>query len=79
MRKDIWRYLLYVSITTLWIAVIAIVPDFLDNPITNIQGVVTILTYVIAISIVSFLWLYIIALNKYVAMILVPLYGVIGY
>lgn len=78
MRKDIWRYLLYVSITTLWIAVIAIVPDFLDNPITNIQGVVTILTYVIAISIVSFLWLYIIALNKYVAMILVPLYGVIG-
>ena len=55
--QNILRYLLFVSTETLWIALVAILPDFYDNPITGFQGVLTIVAYVIAISVVSFLLL----------------------
>ena len=76
--KNIIHYFLYVSTGTVWIALIAILPDFLDNPIVGIQGVITLIAYVIAISIISFLLLYIVSLNKYVAAIFVPIYGMVG-
>ena len=76
--KRYWQYLLYVCVATLWVAITVILPDFLDNPITGLKGVITIGVYVVAVSIVSWIWLYIASLNKYVAAIFVPLYGVIG-
>lgn len=76
--QNILRYLLFVSTETLWIALVAILPDFYDNPITGFQGVLTIVAYVIAISVVSFLLLYVLSLNKYIAAIFIPIYGMIG-
>ena len=73
-----WQYLLYITIATLWIALMAILPDFLDNPITGLQGAITIAAYVAAVSIISFLFLYLVSLNRWSASILTPLYGVLG-
>lgn len=76
--KKYWQYLLYVCMATVWVAITVVLPDFLDNPITGLRGVLTISVYVVAVSIVSWLWLYIASLNKYVAAVFVPLYGMIG-
>ena len=73
-----WLYILYVCIATLWIAIAVVLPDFLDNPISGAKGIVTIGAYIVAISIVSWLWVYIASLNKYIAMVFLPLYGAIG-
>ena len=76
--KSEWKYLLWVLCATLWIALTAVLPDFVDNPITGIRGIITITIYVLAISVVSFLVFYLVGLNKYVAAVCVPLYGIIG-
>ena len=76
--KSLRQYLLYVTAATLWIAVGVILPDFLDNPITGLQGILTIAIYVVALSIISFLILYITSLNKYIATVFIPLYGLLG-
>lgn len=76
--KKYWQYILYVCVATVWIAITIVLPDFLDNPITELRGIITIGVYVVALSIVSWLWLYIASLNKYVAAVFVPLYGMIG-
>ena len=76
--KKFWQYSLYICAITLWIALIAILPDFLDNPITGLNGIITITTYVIAVSAVSFLLLYAAAINKYIAAVFIPIYTIIG-
>ena len=76
--KSEWKYLLWVLCATLWIALTAVLPDFVDNPITGIRGIITITIYVLAISVMSFLVFYLVGLNKYVAAVCVPLYGIIG-
>ena len=76
--KYYWQYLLYTTIATLWIALIAILPDFLDNPISGIHGVITIAAYVAAVSVISFLLLYLVSLHRLLATIFIPIYGVIG-
>ena len=78
MLKNKGQYLLYVFAATAWIAISAILPDFLDNPITGIKGFFTIAIYIIAISGISFLLLYLASLNKYITAIFIPLYGLVG-
>lgn len=82
MNSTSWRketiYLLWTVLATLWIALSVILPDFLDNPINGLKGIITIFVYVIAVSVVSFLVFYIIGISKYVAAVCVPLYGIIG-
>lgn len=72
------KYLLWVCCATLWIALCVILPDFLDNPSNGIRGAITLLAYVTAVSLLSFGVLYIAGLNRYVAAILIPIYGIIG-
>lgn len=69
---------MYVSVSTLWIALAVILPDFLDNPITQLRGIFTIGIYVVAVSIVSWLLIYLFSINKHVAALFLPLYGMIG-
>lgn len=78
MLKNWGRYLLYLLVATLWIALATILPDFLDNPVTGLSGIATIFIYVVAVSGISFLLLYLFSLNKYVASIFIPIYGIIG-
>jgi len=71
-------YLLFVVVATLWIGLTAVMPDFLDNPVHGAKGVATIICYIGAVSVVSFFLLYAAGLNKYVAAVFYPLYGILG-
>lgn len=71
-------YLLFVVAATLWIGLTAVMPDFLDNPVHGVKGAVTIICYIGAVSAVSFFLLYAAGLNKYVAAVFYPIYGILG-
>ena len=76
--KTYLQYLLFVAVATVWIGLIAVLPDFFDNPTHGVRGVLTIVCYVVAISLLSFLLLYAAGLNKYVTAVFYPIYGIIG-
>ena len=76
--KGYWEYLLFVVAATIWIGLTAVMPDFMDNPVHGLRGVVTIVCYVGAVSVVSFLLLYVAGLSKWVTMVFYPLYGIVG-
>lgn len=76
--KGYCEYLLLVLCATVWIALIAVVPDFLDNPTHGFRGVAAVACYVAAVSVVSLLVLYAAGLNKWVATVFYPLYGMLG-
>lgn len=76
--KNFPAYLLWVVSATIWIALTAIMPDFLDNPVYGVRGISTIVCYIGAISVVSFFVLYIFGINKYIAAVFYPLYGILG-
>lgn len=77
-RKSYLAYLLWVTAATLWIGLTAVMPDFMDNPVHGLRGAVTIVCYVGAVSVVSFLLLYAAGMNRYVAAVFYPVYGVLG-
>ncbi len=72
------HFLLWVCACTLWITLIAIVPDFLDNPIGDVRTGLTVVSYVLACSVVSFLLFYAVGQSKWVTALLLPIYGIIG-
>ena len=78
MKHNQLHYLLWVSVCTLWITLIAIVPDFIDNPIGDVRTGLTVTSYVLACSAVSFLLLYAMGQSKWVSAVVLPVYGVIG-
>ena len=78
MKHNQLHYLLWVSVCTLWITLIAIVPDFIDNPIGDVRTGLTVTSYVLACSAVSFLLLYAMGQSKWISAVMLPVYGVIG-
>ncbi len=78
MKHNPLHYLLWVSVCTLWITLIAIVPDFVDNPIGDWRTGLMVVSYVIACSIVSFLLFYAVGQSKWVSAAVLPFYGIIG-
>lgn len=76
--REFFKYFIYVSIATLWVALFVVLPDFLDNPIEGFWGIITIATYVLAVSVISFLIVYLLSINKYAAAVFLPLYYMFG-
>lgn len=76
--EEYLNYLLFVAVSTIWIGLAVILPDFFDNPTNGMRGVMAIFCYVCAVSFFSFFLLYAAGLNKYVAAIFFPIYGMIG-
>lgn len=76
--KDIIKYVVWVLVCTLWITLIAILPDFLDNPVSDIRTGVTVGCYVVACSIFSFFLCYAAGINKWVSAVFLPIYGILG-
>ena len=76
--REFFKYFIYVSIATLWVALFVVLPDFLDNPIEGFWGIITIATYVLAVSVISFLIVYLLSINKYAAAVCLPLYYMFG-
>ncbi len=78
MKHNQLHFLLWVCVCTLWITLIAIVPDFLDNPIGDVRTGLTVASYVLACSVVSLLLFYAVGQSKWVTALLLPVYGIIG-
>lgn len=76
--KTYFNYLLFVAVSTTWIGLAVVLPDFFDNPTNGIRGVMTIVCYVCALSLLSFFLLYAAGLNRYVSAVFYPIYGIIG-
>ncbi len=76
--KQFAQYLLWVLITTLWATICFIVPDFLDNPTNTFYSVIIQIGYISALGIGLFWILYLAGLNKYVAAIFLPIFGIGG-
>lgn len=72
------HYLLWVTLCTLWITLLAVVPDFADNPIGDFRTGFSIVCYVLACSGVSFLLFYAVCINRWVCAVFLPLYGLLG-
>lgn len=72
------RFLPFVLLVTLWSTLCFALPDFLDNPVDGWRGRLTIAAYCIALGGAAFWPLIIGTLNRYVAAVLLPLYGALG-
>ena len=72
------RYILWVTLCTLWIAVTAVVPDFADNPIDDFRTGFSVVCYVLACSGVSFLLFYAVGISRRVCAVFLPIYGLLG-
>ena len=53
-------------------------PYFLDNPVHDARTVLTICGYILALGIASFFVLYLAGLNRYVAAVFYPVFGITG-
>ena len=78
MSREVLKYILWSLCATLWVGVCFVLPDFLDNPVHDLRSILTIALYVVAISGASWSILYLAGLNRYVAWVAIPLFGIAG-
>lgn len=71
-------YNVWFFVVAIWAAVCVSLSDFLDNPIQSFFGGGITVAYYLVVVIYSSCILYIVGLNKYVAFICLPIYGLIG-
>ncbi|MBO4666009.1 MAG: lipid A phosphoethanolamine transferase [Paludibacteraceae bacterium] len=76
--RTILRYILWVACATVWAMACFILPDFLDNPVHDFRTAVTILGYILALGGASFFVLYLAGLNRYIAAVFYPFFGILG-
>ena len=76
--RNLFNYIIWVACASVWAMVCFLLPDFLDNPVHDIRTGLTILGYIIALGGASFFVLYLAGLNRYVAVIFYPFFGVLG-
>ena len=78
MHKDWLKYILWVLMATLWTALCFIAPDFIDNPIDGLRSLYIVIGFIGACSVAAFLLLYAIGSNRYVAVIVLPVWTLLG-
>ena len=76
--KETVRYGIFVFCITLWATLSFILPDFLDNPVHDLQTALTIGAYLAALGFGSYLILSLILLNRHIATVILPLYALFG-
>jgi glucan phosphoethanolaminetransferase (alkaline phosphatase superfamily) len=78
MNKIIQSLFFFVSICALWVGVFFILPDFIDNPYTGPKGLVITIAYWGVVSLASFFVIYLMAIYKYVFIVLFPVFSLLG-
>lgn len=76
--KSYLHYLLYALSLTLWSTVCFIAPDFVDNPVSDLRGLLTVSAYVVALGGASFLVLYALSAYRWLLAAVLPLYAMLG-
>lgn len=78
MQRDQWKYLLWVASAALWATVCFVIPDFLDNPIEGLSGLISLFIYICACGFGALCWVYIIGCSKYVCAVILPIFSLLG-
>ena len=78
MKRAFLTYLWWAVCATLWATLCFLLPDFCDNPLHGLRAVMTVAAYLLALGAASFWVLYLLGLNKYVAAVTLPLFGIGG-
>lgn len=76
--KNHFKFILFVSICTLWSGLFFILPDFIDNPYNGIKGFFITIFYWGVVCFASFFLMYLLAINKYIFSVLFPIYTFLG-
>lgn len=71
-------YLIFLTLLCLWSALCFVLPDFMDNPIINFRGALTIAIYVVAITISQFFLFYLASAYRGVFAVFLPIYALFG-
>lgn len=78
MIKIEFQYLIWSICATIWAMVCFILPDYIDNPISDISTFITIIVYLVALGVASFWVLYLAGLNRCVTYCFLPIFGIGG-
>jgi len=73
-----FQFLSFLTVITLWSVLLFALPDFFDNPIESIKSIIMIGAYLLFIFIAVFPLMVSITANKYIAMVVIPLYATLG-
>jgi glucan phosphoethanolaminetransferase (alkaline phosphatase superfamily) len=77
-NKPVFSFLIFIVICSIWTGLLFILPDFLDNPMEGFKGLVITVFHWGLLTATSALLIYLIAINRYVFLVLFPLYSLIG-
>ena len=72
------KHLIFLIVSTLWVGLFFILPDFLDSPIEGFGSLMLIVSYWGIICFSSFFIIYFLAINQYVFAITFPLFSFLG-
>ncbi|MBP5477112.1 MAG: lipid A phosphoethanolamine transferase [Paludibacteraceae bacterium] len=72
------EYVWLVTVVAVWNTLCFVLPDFFDNPADGWKGVLAIAFYVTALAVGQFAIAAVLSLNRYVAAVCLPLYGMLG-
>lgn len=76
--RELLRYIGWSIVATLWATVCFIVPYFWNYPIVDFRSVLTVVFYIGVLAVASFFVLDLAGLNRYVAAVFYPFFGVLG-
>lgn len=76
--KDTLLYILGVIIISIWTTIFFIYPDFIDSPLDSIHSRFLVASYIVLCGIGSFFLLYIICSNKYLCLVILPIWSIAG-
>lgn len=76
--RDSLRYIAWVIVATVWATICFLLPYFGNYPIVSIHSFFTVGFQLAVLSIASFLLLYLAGLNRFVAAVFYPVFGILG-
>lgn len=78
MQNKLFKYILFVVVTTLWATIAFILPDFADNPLSGWKAIGTLCVYLGILGIASFWVLLLGTIERHITIIFLPIFAVIG-
>ena len=72
------RHFIVSILCAVWATLCFVLPDFCDNPIYGVQGILTVGAYLTALGVFQWLIIYLFSLNRVVFAIFLPVYSIAG-
>ncbi|MBQ7191609.1 MAG: sulfatase-like hydrolase/transferase [Paludibacteraceae bacterium] len=76
--RELFRHIGFVLLATLWATLSFVLPDFIDNPTDGWHSVLPLCLYIGAVGGLHFLFLWLLSLNRWAWLTILPLYAGLG-